>query len=65
MTLEEIKAAVDAGKKVYWSSPAYKVVKDSKGQYLIACEANHSYIGLTWRDGVTLNGKPSEFFIGI
>ncbi len=67
MTLDEIKAAVRAGKAVHWKSPAYTVICDSIGQWLIAyCHGsqNASYIGLTWRDGVTMNGEESDFYIG-
>lgn len=63
MSLEEIKAAVEAGKTVHWASRIYRVVKDSLGQWLILCDMNSYCIGLTWRDGVTMNGKPEEFFI--
>lgn len=68
MTLEEIKAAVDAGKTVHWANDGYRVIKDRIGQYLIAYGEGTSYanyIGLTWVDGVTLNGKPSEFYLGL
>lgn len=64
MTLEEIKANVLAGKKVYWSNLAYEVVHDKYDQWFIVCTLNDHAIGLTWRDGVTLNGKEEEFFIG-
>ena len=57
MTLDEIKKAVDEGRFVYWGNEAYKVIKDDVGQYLIKCTLNGDLIGLTWRDGVTLNGK--------
>ena len=63
MTAAEIKAAVDAGRAVYWENPGYRVIKDNIGQYLIVCTANKYTIGLTWRDGVTLNGKPEQFRI--
>ena len=63
MTLEEIKDAVNSGRKVYWHNPAYEVIVDSIGQWLIHCNMNDSYIGLTWRDGITLNGKESEFIL--
>jgi predicted RecA/RadA family phage recombinase len=59
MNLEQIKTAIAEGKKVYWSSLLYEVI-ESKGEYLIKC-GNHC-IGLVWEDGVTLNGKESEFF---
>lgn len=62
MTLTEIRAAVEAGKPVYWASRSYQVIRDCIGQWLIKCLSNGSCIGLTWRDGITLNGKPEEFF---
>jgi len=63
MTLEEIKQAVEAGKNVYHGNRAYRVIKDNIGQWLIVCSINNYTIGLTWRDGVTMNGKPEEFFV--
>lgn len=62
MTLEEIKAAVDAGKKVHWSNPGYTVVKDKNWKYLIQFHSGDC-IGLTWADGVTLNGDEGDFYI--
>ena len=61
MQLSEIKQAIKDGKKVFWSTTAYEVIKDAKGQYLIK-HGNGHCIGLTWSDGVTMNGKESEFF---
>jgi len=63
MNLDEIKAAVLAGKTVHWASEAYRVIRDSVGQWLIVCDMNGDCTGLTWRDGVTVNGKPEEFFV--
>ncbi len=63
MTLDEIKAAVNAGKRVCWANTDYQVVRDTIGQWLICCTNNDSCIGLTWRDGVTMNGEPEDFFI--
>jgi hypothetical protein len=63
MTLQEIKQAVDAGKRVHWSNAGYVVTRDRLGQYLITFKKNGSTIGLTNRDGTRLNGKPDEFFI--
>ena len=62
MTLDEIKKAVDAGKKVKWASSIYDVVKSKLG-YFIVCSSNQYTTGLTHTDGVTLNGRPSEFYI--
>lgn len=62
MTLQEIKDAIAAGKTVHWSNDIYKVICDRNGEYLIKCIVNNNCIGLTWRDGVTMNGKPKDFF---
>lgn len=64
MQLQEIKAAVESGKRVFQHSPMYEVIKDSIGQWLIVCKSNSYCIGLTWQDGKTMNGKPEEFYIG-
>ena len=63
MTLDEIKAAVDADQTVHWANTGYVVQKDSLGQYLITYLLNGSCIGLTDRSGHRLNGKETEFFI--
>lgn len=62
MSLAEIKAALAAGRRVFWCNPGYEVIKDKVGQYLIKCHMNGSCIGLTHLDGATLNGEESEFF---
>ena len=62
MNLQQIKESVKNGIPVYWVAVYYKVLVDKKGQWLIKCTLNGSCIGLTWADGVTLNGKKSEFF---
>ena len=64
MNLEEIKASVESGQTVHWASQAYRIIKDDVGQWLIQCDINGHCIGLTWRDGVTMNGKESQFFVG-
>ena len=63
MTLQEIKAAVDAGDRVHWVNSGYVVTRDDLGQYHITFTRNGSAIGLTSRDGTRLNGEPDEFFI--
>lgn len=63
MTLNEIKSALAQGKRVFQGHGGYEVIRDELGQYLIKCRANDYCIGLTWRDGKTMNGKPEEFFI--
>lgn len=64
MTLEEIKAAVESGKTVYWSNRNYMIIKDNLGRWLIRCVLNGSCIALVWSDNYTLNGTPEEFFVG-
>ncbi len=64
MSLAEIKAAIEAGQRVFWCNPGYEVIKDKLGQYLIKCRMNSSCMGLTHLDGITLNGDEDEFFIG-
>ena len=63
MTLWEIKHAVLQGKTVHWETSNYVVINDSVGQWLIKCQVDDSCIGLTHQDGVTMNGKGSEFYI--
>lgn len=63
MTLEEIKAAVKAGIRVYWRNDRYEVIEDSDGQWFICDDDSESYIGLTWSDGVTMNGDGEDFYI--
>ena len=63
MTLNEIKEAVLSGQTVHWGSPAYIVVVDTQGSWFIKCPGNGYCVGLTWADGVTLNGNENEFFI--
>ena len=63
MTLQEIKQAVDEGKVVNWKNEGYQVIKDKHGEYLINFIYNEYYVGLTWQDGVTMNGDEEDFFI--
>lgn len=62
MTVDEIKKAVDEGKIVRWSNELYLVHKVGDS-YLITCTLNDHTIGLTWLDGVTLNGKEEDFYV--
>jgi len=67
MTLSEIKTAVDAGLSVHWANVGYRVVKGKGGDYLIGWDIggrDENYIGLTCKDGATMNGEESDFFIG-
>ena len=62
MNLQEIKQAIENGETVFCGNIAYTVVKDKLNQYLIKCSINGSCIGLTWKDGVTLNDIEKNFF---
>lgn len=63
MTLDQIKQAINDGKNVYHVNKGYKVIRDKLGQYLIVYTPNQYTIGLTWQDGITLNGKENDFFV--
>lgn len=63
MTLEEIKQAALAGKTVHWMNDSYTVFASNKHNFYIVHYHNTNCIGLTWADGVTMNGKPEEFYI--
>lgn len=63
MTAFEIMQAVDNNRTVYWCNNHYRVFRDVCGEYLIFCNLNNDTIGLTWKDGKTLNGKEEDFYI--
>lgn len=62
MTTNEIKKAVMDGKVVHWSNESYRVVMDENYEFLIKHRNGHC-IGLTWADGMTLNGEEEDFYI--
>lgn len=64
MTPAEIARAVDEGMRVCWQSPSYEVIKGSleTGYYIRSRVTGHC-IKLIQPDGVTLNGKSSDFYI--
>ena len=65
MNLQEIRAALAAGKTVHWSNDAY-VVHGAVGSELITCLSNNSSVSLTWRDGVTMDEKDlTQFYVAI
>ena len=65
MTLAEIKNAVDSGKTVHWSNDGYRVTTGGviDRVYSLRCDWNGWSMGLTWTDGVTMNGKEEDFYI--
>ena len=56
-TASQIKQAVREGATVFCDTEAYVVENPVGDQWLICCVFNDYCIGLTHRDGVTLNGK--------
>ena len=64
MKLQEIKEAVLAGKTVHWKNAGYEVMRDKVGQWFIICCFNGSLTSLTWADGVTMNEREEDFFLG-
>lgn len=74
MNYQQIANAVDAGRVVHWQHPEYRVIPgpshpSNEGncinpaiRYLISHVNGHA-IGLTWTDGVTLNGKEADFYV--
>lgn len=63
MNLTQIKQAVLDGHTVCWQSLAYTVIVDCNGNWRIKSSYNSHAIALTWRDGVTMNGKEADFYI--
>ena len=61
MTKEQIIAAVDAGKPVFWASINSPVIRFA-GKYYITCTINTNTIGLLDKSG-NLNEREEEFFI--
>lgn len=62
MNLQEIKSAIAAGNTVCWKNPMY-VVRKNGNLYDVECTANGDSVGLTWIDGVTMEGKEEDFFV--
>ena len=63
MTLTEIKEAIAEGKTVCWSNDLYTIKPGADGELVIYCKSNDHQIGLTCRNGVTLNGPEEDFYI--
>ena len=65
MTLQEILQALQNNKIVHWSSDLYAV--SGSGYDAQKCNVvflpTNNMIGLTWLDGVTLNGEEKDFYI--
>ena len=64
MNLQAIKVAINDGQIVHWKNSSYTVKLDQLSRYVIVC-TNGSTIGLTWNDGVTMNGKEADFYVSI
>lgn len=63
MNLSEIKQAVADNKTVHWANDGYVVTDGGIAGHLITFTSNNDSIGLTHRDGVTLNGDETDFYI--
>ena len=65
ITLTKILRAGDEGLPVHWQNPGYFVERPADGGPCgIRSLSTGQCIGLTWADGMALNGKDEEFFIG-
>ena len=72
MTLAEIKDAVLAGKTVHWKNAGYRVIIDKPigrdghafDRFLINHVGTTIVWDLTWADGVTMNEREEDFFLG-
>ena len=69
MTLEEIKAAVLAGKTVHWTSEGYVVKRPELTSpisgFVVEHKASGFFTPLTWSDDKTLNGKEEDFYVAL
>jgi hypothetical protein len=69
MTLEEIKTAVDQGKKVFYSNDGSIVERvfytdTQEHDYHIIYKRNDFRVCLNWKDGRTMNGREEDFYLG-
>jgi hypothetical protein len=64
LDLNKIKLAIERGKKVYWKTSIYEVIKDKIGQYLIVCSLNNYTVGLCKADG-SLRDNPNDFYMEV
>lgn len=61
-TAEAIKAAIDAGYRVFWATLNYEVIKDDIPQYLVWSRFNDHFVGLTDIRGNLRAGEERQFF---
>lgn len=57
MTTDEIKAAIAAGKTVYWGNPAYEVIQENSGKLCVYCALTNYTAPFEGRDA-------AEFYVG-
>lgn len=68
-TLDEVVAALDAGHRVCWKQDNYQLERWQPtplypdGSLEIVCTNNDNAVGLYWRDGVTSDYQPGDFYI--
>tara|TARA_R110002051_G_scaffold174963_2_gene245046 strand:+ start:294 stop:518 length:225 start_codon:yes stop_codon:yes gene_type:complete len=67
MKIEEIKTAIDNGKRVHWHHSGYEVIGSRKDGYLIKCHMNNHCVGLHGMEGTKfenqMNGEEKDFYI--
>ena len=63
MNINEIKSAVENGKRVFWKQANYEVIKNKFGDWLVVCLQNENCTGLTHRNGVTWEYDEKDFYI--
>jgi len=65
MNAQEIRDAIDAGKKVKWANDTYDVIKDNIGKYLIVRQGTGYCIDLAGagKYAGVLNGAEDQFYI--
>lgn len=61
--MEAVKAAVRAGRTVYWRNKGYLVTYCARLKHcVVTYKHNGSCVGLYWTDGITTSYKPEDFF---
>ena len=64
MTRQELVEAMDLGLTVHWANRGYVCYKDKFGEYVVTFTPNRYTIGIFHLDGVGMNLKPEECFLG-
>ncbi len=62
MTFQDIKNAVDVGRKVFWKNRGYQVLTQNSRYYVIFL-SNSNMTGLFWLDDKTSSYDEKDFFM--